>query len=315
MLLLLPTLLSLASPSLAAPVTYSTPNITFVKRWKTKLQNYPLAYSTTSLAVHNNTIFVLNGAEVGNSVEQFDLEGNYLGQWPGWYNWPQELVAGPGGEMAVSALGAMDDHHMLAPGILTYSSKGEFQHGYHNRDTGLRNPYGIAAYPGNSSRLLVADWGSNRTTIVAVDWTSGKLKLERNLTSVPYPMRLAASADTLAVVSMVCCETWQQPLLALRLFSLSTGELRRTVKELEDGRKLAAPQTVAMDELGRVLMVEGTGGLNSTLVFSPSGEHLGDLPLLGTPTKLVAQGDLLYTLTQEPGDTMVDVYVNVYTYK
>ena len=66
-------------------------------------------------------------------MEQFDLEGNYLGQWPGWYNWPQELVsfrhqdgecavqvAGPGGEMAVSALGAMDDHHMLAPGILTY---------------------------------------------------------------------------------------------------------------------------------------------------------------------------------------------------
>ena len=44
------------------------------------------------------------------------------------------------------------------------------------------SPYGIAAYPGNSSRLLVADWGSNRTTIVAVDWTSGKLKLERNLT-------------------------------------------------------------------------------------------------------------------------------------
>ena len=51
-------------------------------------------------------------------------------------------------------------------------------------------------------------------------------------------MRLAASADTLAVVSMVCCETWQEPLLALRLFSLSSGELRRTVKELEDGRKV-----------------------------------------------------------------------------
>ena len=62
-------------------------------------------------------------------MEQFDLEGQYLGQWAGWYNWPQELVrprggalqvAGPGGEVAVSALGAMDDHHMLAPGILTY---------------------------------------------------------------------------------------------------------------------------------------------------------------------------------------------------
>ena len=28
---------------------------------------------------------------------------------------------------------------------------------------------------------------------------------------VPYPFRLAASADTLAVISMVCCETWQVP--------------------------------------------------------------------------------------------------------
>ena len=31
--------------------------------------------------------------------------------------------------------------------------------------------------------------------------------------------------------------------------------------------QLAAPQTVAMDDVGRVLMVEGDGGLNSTLIF------------------------------------------------
>ena len=75
--------------------------------------------------------------------------------------------------------------------------------------------------------------------------------------------------------------------------------------------QLAAPQTVAMDDVGRVLMVEGDGGLNSTLIFrfgdnvkflksnfdnlvsiftfSPSGDHLGDLPLLGTPHKLLVQ--------------------------
>ena len=34
--------------------------------------------------------------------------------------------------------------------------------------------------------------------------------------------------------------------------------------------QLAAPQTVAVDEDGRVLMVEGNGGLNSTLVFRSS---------------------------------------------
>ena len=84
-------------------------------------------------------------------------------------------------------------------------------------------------------------------------------------------------------------ENWfsfKAPLLALRLYSLNSGNLQRTVKQLEDGRtvgriiklkrekmktlnirQLAAPQTVAMDESGRVLMVEGNGGLNSTLIF------------------------------------------------
>ena len=78
-----------------------------------------MGYSSASLAVQNGTIFVLNGAEVGfqaeatwqhvshlirwpnilitfnqvgNYVEQFDLAGNYQGEWPGWYNWPDEMV-------------------------------------------------------------------------------------------------------------------------------------------------------------------------------------------------------------------------------
>jgi len=294
---------------------FSPPNISFQRRWKTKLQNFPMGYSSASLAVQNGTIFVLNGAEVGNYVEKFDLSGNYQGEWPGWYNWPDEMVMGPGGELVVSALGAMDDQHMLAPGLVTYSCDGKFKHGFHKSSTGLSNPYGIAAYPGNSSRLLVADWGSNRTTVMAVDWTTGQLRLETNLTKVPYPFRLAASTDTLAVISMVCCETWQAPLLALRLYSLHSGNLQRTVKQLEDGRTLAAPQTVAMDESGRVLMVEGNGGLNSTLIFSPSGDHLGDLPLLGTPHKILAKDGHLFTLTEEPGKDKMEVYINVYTYK
>ena len=79
-----------------------------------------MGYGSVSLSIHNGTIFVLNGAEVrsfwsqlfvsflhvgkillypirtlpqvGNYVEQFDLQGNYLGEWPGWYNWPDEMV-------------------------------------------------------------------------------------------------------------------------------------------------------------------------------------------------------------------------------
>ena len=31
-------------------------------------------------------------------------------------------VMGPNGELVVSALGAMDDQHMLAPGLVTYRS-------------------------------------------------------------------------------------------------------------------------------------------------------------------------------------------------
>ena len=58
-----------------------------------------------------------------------------------------------------------------------------------------------------------------------VDWSTGQIKMERNLTKystmflnghndfendrVPYPFRLAASKDNLAVISMVCCEAWQ----------------------------------------------------------------------------------------------------------
>ena len=66
-------------------------------------------------------------------------------------------VMGPNGELVVSALGAMDDQHMLAPGLVTYrssflfnqlaeieymtklffSSAGKFNHGFHKSSTGL----------------------------------------------------------------------------------------------------------------------------------------------------------------------------------
>ena len=66
-------------------------------------------------------------------------------------------VMGPNGELVVSALGAMDDQHMLAPGLVTYrssfqfnkitdrkydpinlfSSDGKFNHGFHKSSTGL----------------------------------------------------------------------------------------------------------------------------------------------------------------------------------
>ena len=116
-------------------------------------------YTSVSLAVQNGTIFVLNGdvkmvgfeakakttftkcCQVGNYIEQFDMAGNSLGEWPGWYHWPQDMVAhsknismpsalnlkfnlskviGPGGELVVSAIGQIDDQGMLAQGLGTY---------------------------------------------------------------------------------------------------------------------------------------------------------------------------------------------------
>ena len=35
-----------------------------------------------------------NGANVGNAVLKFDLEGNYLGEYPGWFNFPHDITVG-----------------------------------------------------------------------------------------------------------------------------------------------------------------------------------------------------------------------------
>ena len=61
--------------------------------------------------------------------------------------------------------------------------------------------------------------------------------------------------------------------------------LPRTVKELADGRVISSPQAVAVDPAGNVLLVDGPSGLNTTLLLSPAGEWLQDLPGLETPSK------------------------------
>jgi hypothetical protein len=98
--------------------TKNGPNLNFQRRWKTKLQNFPMAYGSTSMAKQNGTIYVLNGGDVGNYVEKFSSSGNYSGEYPGWYNWPIDLVVGDEGQLLVSALGAMGDDHMMAYGMV-----------------------------------------------------------------------------------------------------------------------------------------------------------------------------------------------------
>ena len=70
------------------------PEPSFQRRWKTKLQNFRLSYGSVSMAMHDDTLFVLNGGDVGNYVEKFSSTGNYSGEYAGWYNWPIDLVVG-----------------------------------------------------------------------------------------------------------------------------------------------------------------------------------------------------------------------------
>ena len=46
----------------------------------------------------------------------------------------------------------------------------------------------------------------NRTVELAVDWLAGNVSVVRNLTTTPFPFRLAVTPHSLAVISMVCCE-------------------------------------------------------------------------------------------------------------
>merc|ERR1712215_630657 len=75
------------------------PEPSFQRRWKTKLQNFPMSYGSVSMAMHDDTLFVLNGGDVGNYVEKFSSSGNYSE-----------------GQVLVSALRAMGDDHMMAFG-------------------------------------------------------------------------------------------------------------------------------------------------------------------------------------------------------
>merc|ERR1712241_1069260 len=66
----------------------NVPVVKFEKKWKTQLKDLPMGYSSTTMEVNNNTLYVVNGGDVGNAILKFDLQGNYLGEYPGWYNCP-----------------------------------------------------------------------------------------------------------------------------------------------------------------------------------------------------------------------------------
>ena len=272
-----------------------------------------MAYGSTSMAMHNETVYVLNGGDVGNYVEKFSSGGNYSGEYPGWYNWPIDLVIGGDGQLLVSALGAMGDDHMMGYGMVMYSKDGKFMHGFHQENTTLGRPYGLVSIPG-TEKVIVADWGKNRTVVLDVDWITGNVSISKSLSQVPYPFRVAASKDRIAVISMVCCQPWQEPLKALRLYDMD-GKMVREVKKLPDGSIIKAPETVAMDASGNIFLVDGSGGLNKTMFFDREGNFIKDLPTLGTPSKILVEQESIFTLSDVIEREKRETYINVFSYE
>ena len=45
-----------------------------------------------------------NGANVGNAVLKFDLEGNYLGEYPGWFNFPHDITVGGDDQVHIKSI-------------------------------------------------------------------------------------------------------------------------------------------------------------------------------------------------------------------
>ena len=70
----------------------AVPSIEKELSFKTTLADYPMGYSSASFAISNDVIYVVNGANVGNYVLKFDLNGTFLEQYPGWYNFPHDII-------------------------------------------------------------------------------------------------------------------------------------------------------------------------------------------------------------------------------
>ena len=108
-----------------------SPSIELELSFKTTLDEYEMGYSSASFTVSEDTIYVVNGANVGNAILKFDLAGHYLGEYAGWFNFPHDIMIGGDSQALVSALGAMGDDGKLRFGFVFYDSEGNFLHGLH----------------------------------------------------------------------------------------------------------------------------------------------------------------------------------------
>merc|ERR1711973_477262 len=293
-LLVLPSALRAKTSGLTA-----VPRLVFKTSWDSQVTPYPESYGSMALKISpDGYVHVLNGANDGNEIVTFTLNGTYIGKIPGWYNFPVDMVLHQNNQTLVSAIGAMGDDHSMRFGMILYNSSGQFFHGFHESETGLVRPYGLGAInsTGSKTNVTVCDWNKNETRFIEVDWEEGRLTVQPdNIIKVPYPTSVGVSADKLLIVSDVCCESWHEPLRKISLFT-GTGNFVREMKDLPTGERISTPEKVAVDPRGNFLVRDQ--GLNKTLLFTSDLEYIGYFEDLGTPTHMEFYQNQLFTIEE-----------------
>ena len=288
------------------------PSLQLDYSFQTTIEEYPMGYSSASFAISKDIVYVLNGANVGNNILKFDLLGNYIGQYPGWYNFPVDMIIGGPGEdqVLMSAIGAKGDDNMLRFGMVLYNTSGEFFHGLQEAETGLKRPYGLTNVP-DSDQVAVCDWDNNRTVIMEVDWEEGVVTDVHDLIELPYPFRMTMTEEKIIILSSVCCQPWHDQLIKMSVFDLM-GNLVVEVKELPTGEVIKNPVAITIDHFGNILLADLDLGL---MIFSGEAEYIDKLPVEGVPEKMMFNDGKLFVLTDvETGENKMDSFISVYSY-
>ena len=287
-----------------------SPSIELELSFKTTLDEYEMGYSSVSFTISDDIIYVVNGANFGNAILKFDLAGHYLEEYPGFFNFPHDILIGGERQALVSALRAMDSpgpDGKLGFGFVVYDSHGNFLHGLHQNQSGLRRPFGMTKMSEGGDRFLAADRGGNMTYLMDIDWTDGTVKDRQELIGVPWPSSLDMSTQQIVVASLVCCQL--EEFIKMTIYDLS-GNLMQELTHLPTGEKIVDPRDVALDPLGNILLSDSVLG---TVVLSTDGTSLlTKLALEPPPQKMVFYQEKLYTLHDEKEGK--DSFINVYKY-
>lgn len=190
---------------------------------------------------------------------------------------------------------------------MLYTREGEYLHGLHEKDSGLERPWGLA---NSGEKVVVADWSGNKTFIMDFDWAQGRVGDKRQIADVEYPTNFQMTEDRIILLSLVCCQL--EDFIKMTIYDVA-GNLVTSTTTLPSGDRILAPQDVAVDPQGNILLSDGQLG---TVVLSPDlGQQLGELELAAVPDKITFYQDKLYVLVQkETGEDHYDSFISVYKY-